>query len=265
MRRQRRVGHVLRLDTAFWAAPLATNTFRAQVLAHRRPDGFNLNNSPYLDRLVHLLRDIQAGRATVEDALFQATVLSPTERTEAAGATLITTLLGRLPAAEADRVRRALTSPAAVNYGREINPTESPRVTALLEAITGRTPEAITEAYRLCNPTDRAELAANAHFLSWLRRALPSELVMRTCIIAMVQGRSFVFFERMRVFISACVDAVAAAEMPEPLRAALRALTFEVRIAYAGLCQDDYDVHVQPLQPPVRSEVRAILRGDREP
>ena len=31
----------------------------ATVLAHRRPDGFNLDNSPYLDRLVHLLRDAE--------------------------------------------------------------------------------------------------------------------------------------------------------------------------------------------------------------
>jgi hypothetical protein len=42
------------LDNAFWAQPLATNQFRAQVLAHTAPDGFNLDNSPYLDRLVHL-------------------------------------------------------------------------------------------------------------------------------------------------------------------------------------------------------------------
>ena len=65
------------LDNAFWAQPLATNQFRAQVLAHTAPDGFNLDNSPYLDRLVHLLRDQQAGRATVEETLFQITVLSP--------------------------------------------------------------------------------------------------------------------------------------------------------------------------------------------
>jgi hypothetical protein len=253
------------LDNAFWAQPLATNQFRAQVLAHRAPDGFNLDNSPYLDRLVHLLRDQQAGRATVEETLFQITALSPTERTEAAGATLITTLLGRLPAAEATRIRSALTSPAAVNYGRELNPSASPRITALLEAITTRTPEPITEAYRLCDPNDRGELTANAHFLSWLGRVLPSEIVMRTCITCMVQGRSFVYFERVRAFLNACTDAAGAAELPEPLRAALRALSFEVRLAYIGLCRDDYDARVQPLQEPVRNEVRAILRGDREP
>jgi hypothetical protein len=252
------------LDNAFWAQPLATNQFRAQVLAHTGPDGFNLDNSPYLDRLVHLLRDQQAGRATVEETLFQVTVLSPTERTEAAGATLITTLLARLPAAEAGRIRGALTSPAAINYGRELNPSASPRIT-FLEAITGRTPEAITDAYRLCDPNDRGELTANAHFLSWIGRVLPSEIVMRTCVTCMVQGRSFVYFERVRTFLVACTDAAGAATMPEPLRAALRGLSFEVRLAYIGLCRDDYDARVQALQEPVRNEVRAILRGDREP
>ena len=117
---------------------------------------------------MHLLRDQQAGRATVEDTLFQVTVLSPAERTEAAGATLIMRLLGRLPAADADRIRRALTSPAAVGFGRELNPDGSPRVTAFLEAVTARTPEAIIDAYRLCDATDRGNLSANAHFLSWL-------------------------------------------------------------------------------------------------
>jgi hypothetical protein len=253
------------LDAAFWAAPHATNTFRAQVLAHRRPDGFNLGNSPYLDRLVHLLRDQQAGRATVEETLFQVTVLSPTERAEAAGATLIASLLGRLAAADADRIRRALTSPAAVNYGRELNPDGSARVTALLEAITSRTPETIVDAYRRCDATDRGNLSANAHFLAWLGRVLPSETVMRTCITVMAHGRSFVFFERTRVLLSELTAAAGAAELPEALRAALRGLTFEARLAYIGLCRDDADARLAGLTEAVRGEVRAILRGDREP
>ena len=81
----------------------------------------------------------------------------------------------------------------------------------------------------------------------------------------MCAGRSFVFFERVRVFLLACVDAAAATEMPEALRTALKALTFEVRIAYYGLCKDDYQARVQPLQPAVRNQVAAILRGDAEP
>jgi len=253
------------LNKAFWTTPHDTNQFRKDVLAHRRPDGFNLNNSPYLDRLVHLLRAQKDGKATVEDALYQITVLSPAERTEAAAATLITKMLTDLPGPEAERLKKALNSPAAVQYGKELNPNASPRVTAFLEAIPARVPEQITETYKACNPQDRADLEHNAHFISWLRRVLPGELVMRTCITVMTGGRSFLFFERTRVFISACVDASAATEMPDELRNSLKALTFEARLAYIGLCKDAYEAHVLPLQPAVRNEVSAILRGDREP
>jgi hypothetical protein len=253
------------LDKAFWAEPHDTNQFRQDVLAHKRPDGFNLDNSPYLDRLVHLLRAQKEGKVTVEESLFQVSVLSPAERAEAAGSTLIPKLLAGLPAAEAERIKKALNSPASVHFGKEINPNSSPRVTAFLEAVTARVPEQITETYKACNPQDRADLTANAHFISWLGRVLPDQIVMRTIIKCMVEGRSFVFFERVRVFLLACTDAAGATEMPDELRKALKALTFEVRIAYYGLCKDDYDTRVQPLQPAVRSQVAAILRGDAEP
>ena len=88
---------------------------------------------------------------------------------------------------------------------------------------------------------------------------------MRTCVICMVQGRSFVYFERVRAFLVGLHRRRRRGEMPEPLRIALRALSFEVRLAYIGLCRDDFDARVRPLQEPVRNEVRAILRGDREP
>jgi hypothetical protein len=253
------------LDNAFWAQPHATNQFRKDVLAHRRPDGFNLNNSPYLDQLVRRLRSQKEGKTTVEETLFQITVLSPTERAEAAGATLIATLLAALPAAEATRLRRALTAPAAEGFGKELNPNASPRVTAFLEAVTARVPEQITETYKACNPQDRADLEHNPHFVAWLRRTLEGEQAMRTIVLCMVQGRSWVFFERVRAFLLACTNAAGAAEMPAELRTALKALTFDVRIAYYGLCKDDYDTRVQPLQPAVRSQVAAILRGDAEP
>ena len=253
------------LDKAFWAEPHDTNQFRKDVLLHKRPDGFNLNNSPYLDRLVHLLRAQKDGKVTVEESLFQISVLSPAERTEAAGSTLIPKLLAGLPAAEAERIRKALNSPASVHFGKEINPNSSPRVTAFLEAVTARVPEQITETYKACNPQDRADLEANAHFISWLGRVLPDQIVMRTIIKCMCAGRSFVFFERVRVFLLACTDAAGATEMPDELRKALKALTFEVRIAYYGLCSDDYEARVQPLQPAVRNQVAAILRGDAEP
>ena len=138
-------------------------------------------------------------------------------------------------------------------------------MTAFLEAVTTRTPEAIIDAYRLCDATDRGNLSANAHFLSWLGRVLASEGVTRTCVTVMAHGRSFLFFERTRVLLTALTDAAGAAEMPAALRTALRGLTFEARLAYIGLCQDDCNARLAALSEPVRGEVRAILRGDREP
>ena len=53
--------------------------------------------------------------------------------------------------------------------------------------------------------------------------------------------------------------------MPEALRSALRDLSLDVRMGYYRFCEDAYRVHVEPLQEPVRRQVRAILRGDAEP
>ncbi|MGH2947253.1 MAG: hypothetical protein ACRDPC_13540, partial [Solirubrobacteraceae bacterium] len=253
------------LRAAYWAGTAATNTFRQQVDAHTTPDGFNLSNSPYLHRLVTLLREQRTGGATVEDSIFQITILAPAERSEAAGATLIATLLSNLPAADARRIRQALTSPASVGYGRELNPSGSARITAFLEAVTTRAPDQIVEAYRLVPGTERHDLQFNAHLLSWLGRVLPSERLLRTCVIGMVTGRSFVYFDRVRAFAQACTAAAGAAEMPEALRTALRGLSLEVRMGYYRFSEDDYRERVVPLQEPVRREVTAILRGDREP
>ena len=253
------------LDASFWAEPLDTNEFRTKVLAHKRPDGFNLNNSPYLDGLVHLLREVKAGTSTVEDALFQVSVLSPAERAEAAGSTLIPKLLAGLSGADAERVKKALNSPASVHFGKEINPNASPRVTAFLEAVTGRVPEQITETYKACNPQDRADLEANAHFLSWLGRVLGDQQVIED-LHHMHVRRPLVRLLRARARVPARLRRRGeTTEMPEALRTALKGLTFEVRIAYYALCKDDYQARVQPLEPAVRNQVAAILRGDAEP
>ena len=140
-------------------------------------------------------------------------------------------------------------------------------MTAFLEAITARVPETDHRDLQGLQPAGpRRPLEHNAHFLSWLGRVLPDQIVMRTCITVHGAGRSFVFFERVRVLPAArCTDAAGATEMPDELRNALKALTFEVRIAYYGLCKDDYEARVQPLSRPCATRSRAILRGDAEP
>jgi hypothetical protein len=252
------------LRAAYWALPAATNTFKQQVDAHTAPDGFNLDNSPLLDRLVALLRDERAGRATVEATLFQVTVLSPAERQEAAGASLIASLLAALPPADAQRIRQALTSPAAVGFGRELNPNQAPEITAFLEAVGTKAPDRIVETYRACPAAARGDIAMNAHVLTWLGRTLANEQLLRTCVTCMVTGRSFAYFERVATFARACSAAAGAAAMPDALRSALRGLSLDVRLAYYRFCEDDYRDRVLPLEEPVRREVTAILRGDAD-
>lgn len=123
----------------------------------------------------------------------------------------------------------------------------------------------MVEAYRQIPGTDRYDLQFNAHLLSWLERVLPSERLLRTCVIGMVTGRSFAYFDRVRVFAQACTAAAGATEMPEALRTALRNLSLEVRMGYYRFSEADYRERVLPLQEAVRREVTAILRGDREP
>ena len=79
----------------------------------------------------------------------------------------------------------------------------------------------------------------DAHALSWIGRTLPNDQMLRTCVICMITGRSFVYFERVRAFLLACSAAAGATEMPEALRSALRGLSFEVRLAYFRFCEDD--------------------------
>ena len=137
-------------------------------------------------------------------------------------------------------------------------------VTAFLEAVTARAPDQIVDTYRQCDATDRGGMAMDPHVLSWIGRTLPNDQVLRTCVICMITGRSFVFFERVRAFLLACSAAAGATELPEALRAALRGLTFEVRLAYFRFCEDDRRQRVGALEEGVRGQVLAILRGDAE-
>ena len=253
------------LRAAYWALPAATNTFKQQVDAHTAPDGFNLDNSPLLDRLVALLRDERAGRATVEATLFQVTVLSPAERQEAAGASLIATLLAALPPADAQRIRQALTSPAAVGFGRELNPNQVPEITAFLEAVGTKAPDRIVETYRACPAAARGDIAMNAHVLTWLRpdageRAAAAhvrDLHGHRPLVRLLRARRDVR-PRLQRRGGRADDARRASA------SALRGLSFDVRLAYYRFCEDDYRDRVLPLQEPVRREVTAILRGDAD-
>jgi hypothetical protein len=251
------------LNANYWATP--ATTFKTQVDAHLAPDGFNLNNSAKLDRFVGLLRELAARTSTVDDVLFQISVLSPDERTEAAGATLMTTLLGRVAAADAGRIRSALTSPAAVGFGHDLNPNDSPKVTALLSAIVGGDEEAIKQAYRDCAPADKGAVYMNPHVLAWIRYAMPSNVIMRANVIVMLNTGSVGQYDATAELQRQLYEAHGAPALPDPLRAALRAMSFTGKLSFYRFGDEAYRFAVNPLPEAFRGEVNAILRADREP
>jgi hypothetical protein len=251
------------LNANYWATPAPP--LKAQIDGHLRPDGFNINNSARLDRLVHLLRELAAGTSTLDDVLFQISVLTPDERTETAGATLTTTLLGQVNAAAAGRIRSALTSPAAVGFGHDLNPHDSPKVTALLSAIVGGQEEAIKAAYTDCTPTDKGAVYMNAHVLAWIRHAMPADVIKRANIIVMLNTGSIAQYDATAELQRQLYDAHGAAALPDPLRAALRAMSFNGKLSFFRFGDEAFDYAVNPLQDAVKREVTAILRADREP
>ncbi len=250
------------LRAAYWATP--PTTFKTQVDAHLRPDGFNLDNSARLDRLVSLLREVAAGTSTVEDVIFQISVLTPAERAEASTATLIATLLGRVAAADAARIRSALTSPAAVGFGHDLNPHDSPRLTTLLGAIVAGQEEPIKEAYRACTATDRGDVYMNAHVLAWIRHAM-SDVARRANVIVMLNTGSVAQYDATAELQRALAEAHDAPALPEGLRAALRAMSFTGKLSFYRFGDEAYRIVVNPLPDAFRGEVIAILRADREP
>ena len=214
------------------------------------PDGFNLDNSPYLDRLVHLLRDQQAGRATVEDDALPGHRPLP-RRAHRGGRRDADrdACCASCPPPTRDRIRRALTSPAAVGFGRELNPDGSPRVTAFLEAVT--TPHARGDHRRLP--------ALRRHRPRQPLRQRPLPLVARARAAERDRDADLRHRDGPRPLVPVLRAHARAADraaptrrarptMPEPLRAALRGLTFEARLAYIGLCREDYDARAAALQ-----------------
>ncbi len=251
------------LNANYWATP--ATPLKAQIDGHLRPDGFNLDNSARLDRLVGLLRELHAGTSTVDDVLFQISVLEPAERAEAAGATLMTTLLAGVAADAAGRIRNALASPASVGFGHDLNPHDSPKVTALLSAIVGGEEEAIKQAYRDCKATDKGAVYMNPHVLAWIRHAMPSDVIKRANVIVMLNTGSVAQYDATAELQRQLYDAHGAAALPEPLRAALRAMSFTGKLSFYRFGDEAYRFAVNPLPEAFRGEVNAILRADRDP
>ncbi len=257
------------LRNAYWAGTAATNTFRQQVDAHTRPDGFNQRNSPRLDGLFQLLVAAKTGRATVEQVILQIALINDAERADAQASTLINRLAGELGGDGASRVRAALTHPRQAGYGREINPNDSRQVTTFLDAVARGTDEQLVEAYKAIPAADRVSLQMNAAAFQFADTRT-TNLRRKAKLYAMLVGRSFVYWDRMEAFLAALdrtrAVATTATEIPAEVRTALRALSLDVRLTFFRLTEDARRLYVDQSVPAGwRNQVLRILRGDAEP
>ena len=255
------------LQAAYWTTP----AFKAQVDPHKRPDGFNLTSSPRLDTLFQLLTAAAADPTKVDDAVLAITRLPIPERTEAAGATVIPTLLAKLTAGDRNRVLRALGAPTKVEYTGELNPDNSPRVAGFYDAVVRGEAGSITAAYGALNAAEKARLVRNAAALVFVDRHLDS-VRNRACTVAMMNTRSVGQFDAVAAFISACLDELTNAVLHTPgtapapqTLAAIKAMTLDARLGFYRLTEDARAQYVDALPAPIARTLIAILRGEREP
>ncbi|NUU17774.1 hypothetical protein HP550_10995 [Cellulomonas humilata] len=255
------------LQAAYW-----TNaTFRGQVDRHTRPDGFNLTSSPRLDQLFGLLTAAGTDASKVDDAILVIIRLPVAERTEAAAASMVETLLQPLSEPARQRVRRALGAPSVPAYTAELNPDNSPRITWFYDSLVRGDPAGITTTYGRLTPVERGRLALNAATLVFVDRHLDN-VRTRACTVAMINTGSIDQFHAVDRFVGACLDELANELLGTPrtapspaLLAALRAMAFEARIGFYRLTEDARIRYVEVLPAPIQRPLISVLRGERDP
>jgi hypothetical protein len=252
------------LQGAYW-----TNAaFKRQVDNHTRPDGFNVTSSPRLDQLFQLLTAAGTDPARVDGVVLAIVRLPIAERTEAAGASLVATLVQALDDAAQTRVRRALTAPTSSEYTEGLNRGRSPRVIRFQDALVRGEPGALKVTYRQLNDAERARMSMDPALRLFIDRHV-DQVRTRACVVAMVTTQSIDQFDAVDRFITACLGELARSITGRPSKApapvvALRAMTFEARIGFYRLSEEARRRFVETMPAPVSRPVIAILRGDRE-
>lgn len=246
--------------------------FKAQVDTHMRPDGYNLRNNPNLDLLFTLIGGGVAGiDMTLSHIVSQ---MNPTERTEANNSSLIDQQIAKYKDADAEaRVHNALRFPRTNELAHELNPNNSPRIGALLEALALRDSTRIKECFVALTPAERSELLINAAVMLFVTRQVPDKR-LRACIYAMLTTGNLRQFEAMDTFIDACMDAwvvLSAGDVQPPtttpdfLRTALRAVAYEARLSLYKLVEDARQQYVDALPAPINQRVLEALREGNDP
>lgn len=264
------------LRRRYWARTADGASFRRLVDGHRRPDGFNLTNSRNLDLLFQMINRVQAGTPPLTLAsdvvVHILRRMSTTERDEAHRSRLIQRMLRTMGGHDADQIRNALAFPRTPEHAAMLNPTRSPRVTNLLEAIAHNSDDDIKSKYQALTPEEKSRMRWQmaAAMLVFIRGQIPVG-PLRAATIAMVTGGGVGQFDAMQTFLEECMMAQIDAAIgtlrgvPRALRNAIRRLTYHSRLALYRLAEDTRREYVDALPDPVKSRLLHALREGGDP
>jgi hypothetical protein len=255
------------LRTRYWTGH--PNAFSAQVDAHTRPDGFNLTNSARLDHLFSALGDAGGDPTLVDDVMVAITRLTPAERGEAKTSPLIRQRSQAVGTDGDRRIRAALDAPLKAEYTAELNPTNSGRIAALHEQLSRNDEAEIKAAYDRLTPEERGRIYLHAPTMVFVDHNVLDPR-QRACVYAMLVGGTSRQYDAMANFLEACfvefigTDQTATGPSDE-LRAALRRVSFNGRLALFRMVEDARHRYVDVLPEPIRIPILQALRGDRDP
>jgi hypothetical protein len=249
---------------AYFAA--GPNAFKTAVDALAGPVGYNLTNSIRLHRLWLLFGQQASGTATIDDLVLAIDALPASERQEAAGATLLTSLIAKLPPADGKRVRRALDAPTVPEYTQQLNPAKSAAIAGLLKAIVAAGDDEIKKAYGALGARDREAVAMNAAFLAYLDFHL-TDAATKACVYAMVASRDAGQYDAMAAFVSSLRsakdenDLFGISSAPSYVTDAMDKLTDESRWSFFSWARNGaLKQYVDALPAKVADEIRERLR-----
>jgi hypothetical protein len=256
------------LQNRYWS----NAAFKTQVDAHRRPDGFNLTNSPGLDVLFTRISAAHAGTGRLEDVRAQIMRLTPAEAAEALRSTLVQTFLNGLAPADATIIRNYLTFGQGATLAQDLNPSNSARVTALLNALEPQpTDAALKAAYQALAPAEKGAFTLNVTFMHYVDLRLEN-LEQRAAMYAMLATTAPTQFDAMQHFLDACRTVIANStgdtvlnDVPAEITTTLRAVAYEARLALYRLVPAARQIFVDLLPESLRSRVTHALREDGDP
>jgi hypothetical protein len=224
------------------------NEFRDKVDKLLGPLGFNITNSLRLHRLWQFLIAKHHDNEDIGVIVTLIGALTPAERREARGSSLIAKVIGKLPTDDAARLRGALDLLISDKFEK------------FMGAVASGKAEDIKAAYADLAKTDRGAMAMNAGFQASVGR-LVTDPAGRARIFAMTETGRASQYDAMTALIDALGQAKSsgATELPDEVATALAGLNERVRWSFF-LNQSAMKQYVDVLPPKLANIIRERLR-----